>query len=212
LATASRPRPPRRLAVADPGAGPADAGAAFRAWCAALADAGVDGLLLRDRELGDGVRLARAVAARAAFPAPARLLAHGRLDLALAAGADGVHLAAEGLPAAPLRAAAPALLLGRATHTVDEVARARDEGCDYAIFGPVFATPSKAGRLEPRGISSLAEAVRVGPPVIAIGGIDESNAAEVVAAGAWGIAAIRLFAEPGRISLLGTLWSDRSAT
>jgi thiamine-phosphate pyrophosphorylase len=108
-----------------------------------------------------------------------------------------------------------ALLVGRSTHSLDEVARARDEGCDYAVFGPIFATPSKAGRLEPRGISSLTEAVRMGLPVIAIGGIDESNAAEVVAAGAWGIAAIRLFARPAdeeeRLRRLAALWNDETA-
>jgi len=216
LGPASRPRPPRLLAVADPASGPAAAGAAWRSWCAALAAAGVDGLLLRDRDLADRRRLARAEAARAAFGRPGVVLAHGRLDLALASGADGVHLPAEGLPLAPLRAVAPTeLLWGRATHSVEEVARARDEGCDYALFGPVFSTPSKAGRIEPRGISSLAEAVSQGLPVIAIGGVDGGNAASVIAAGAWGIAAIRLFSHPGRdgesLRRLKTLWSDDTA-
>ena len=210
----SRPHPPRLLAVADPGAAPADAGAGFGDGCAALAAAGIDGLLLRDLELSDRLRLRRAAAARAAFPG--LLLLRARLDLALASGADGVHLPAEGVPLAALRAVAPAeLLCGRATHTVDEVARARDEGCDYAIFGPVFATPSKAGRIEPRGISSLADAVATGLPVIAIGGIDGGNAAAVAAAGAWGIAAIRLFAEPlrdaGELRRLVKLWEGASA-
>jgi len=218
LAPASRtrpPRPPRLLAVADPATGAADSGPGFVAWCSGLAGSGVDGLLLRDRELSDRLRLARATVARAEFAPPAIVLAHGRLDLALLAGADGVHLPAEGVPLAPLRAAAPyALLCGRATHSLEEVVRARDEGCDYALFGPVFSTPSKVGRIAPRGISSLAEAAAHGLPVIAIGGIDESNAEAVAAAGAWGIAAIRLFAgcDAGTIRRLRTFWSDETAT
>jgi thiamine-phosphate pyrophosphorylase len=207
-------RPPRLLAVTDPDADRVDAGAAWVGWCAALAFAGVDGLQLRDRTLDDRVRLARAAAARAAFPRPGALLLNGRLDLALAAGADGVHLPASGVPVAALRAldASRGLLFGRSTHSVAEVAAARDEGCDYAIFGPVFATPSKPGLLPPRGISSLREAARQGLPVIAIGGIDLRNAAEVASAGAWGVAAIRLFAEPepnaGALRGLHALWSD----
>ena len=191
-------RPPRLLAVTDPGAGAA-AGPPWTAWCTALAHGGVDGLLLRDRGLSDRLRLERATAARIAFPIPSLLFVSARADLALAVGADGVQLPASGLPLAPLRAAfGDRLTFGRSTHEIDEIRAARDDGIDFVIFGPVFSTPSKVGRIEPRGISSLAEAVRVGPPVIAIGGIDSTNAAAVAGTGAAGIAAIRLFADPGR--------------
>jgi thiamine-phosphate pyrophosphorylase len=192
-------RLPRLLAVSDPVA-PAEAtGVEWSAWCAALAAAGVDGLQLRDRALSDARRFERARAARGAFARPRTLLVNRRVDLALAADADGVQLPASGLPLAPVREAIGArLLLGRSTHAPDEVARARDEGADFVLFGPVFETPSKAGRMEPRGISSLAAAVRVGLPVVAIGGIDAGNAAEVQETGAYGLAAIRLFAEPRR--------------
>lgn len=207
------PRIPRRLAVADPGRGEASAGGRFVAWCSALAAAGVDGLQLRDRELADRLRLERALAARAVQAAPFCLLLNRRLDLALAAGADGLHLPANGLALAGLRRlAGDSFLIGRSTHAVDEVARARDEGADYAIFGPIFSTPSKPGRLAPLGLGALASAVATGLPVIAIGGIDDERAAAVAAAGAHGIAAIRLFAEPARdadrLRALAELWPE----
>lgn len=191
-------RLPRLLAVADPGPG-ASAGPDWKRWCEALARAGVDGLQLRDRGLGDRLRFERAIVARASLPAPSLLFVNSRADLALAAAADGVQLPASGLPLQPLRAAfGDRLGFGRSTHRIDEIRAAGDEGIDFVLFGPIFATPSKVGRIEPRGISSLAEAVRVGPPVIAIGGIDFTNAAAVAATGVAGIAAIRLFAEPTR--------------
>jgi thiamine-phosphate pyrophosphorylase len=204
-------RAPRLLAVSDPEFAPH--GADFAAWCEALTAAGVDGLQLRDRALADGVRCERAVVARAAFPVPRLLFVNGRLDLALLAGADGVQLPASGLPIAAIRAAGgDRLAIGRSTHTLDEIVRARDDGADFVLYGPIFETPSKAGRIEPRGISSLAAAVRVGPPVIAIGGIDAGNAASVAAAGATGLAAIRLFARPDRdreaLRALAALWPE----
>jgi thiamine-phosphate pyrophosphorylase len=183
----------------------------------ALGAAGVDGLQLRDRGLSDRERFERAEVARAALPPPFRLLVNGRTDIAIAAGADGVQLPAEGLPLAPLRAVfGDRLLLGRSTHSPGDVARAAREGADFVIFGPVFETPSKAGRIAPRGISSLAEAAGGPLPVLAIGGVDAGNAAEVAAAGAWGIAAIRLFAHPDRdraaLLRLRALWPTTNET
>ena len=154
-----------------------------------------------------------ALVARGAFPAPGAIFINRRFDLALACGADGVQLPASGLPIAPIRAATgTALRLGRSTHSLDEIARARDDGADFVLFGPVFATPSKAGRIEPRGVSSLAAAVRVGLPVIAIGGVDADNAAAVASTGAHGLAAIRLFSDPARnsdrILSIRALWPE----
>ena len=111
-------------------------------------------------------------AARRAAPATA-LLINGRADVALAAGCAGVHLTSHGLPAAALRRRfGRALLIGCSTHRPEEVEAARQNGADYAIFGPVFATPSKAAFGPPPGLDGLARAVGHGLPVIAIGGID----------------------------------------
>jgi thiamine-phosphate pyrophosphorylase len=188
------PNPPRLLPVSDRRL---LAGSSFAGWAAQLATLGVDALLVRERDLEDRLLDELLSEARRAFPRPGRLLVHRRVDLACLAGADGVHLPADGLAVAKIRAVAPAgFLIGRSTHTAEEVASARDEGADYVVFGPVFDTPSKAGILPPRGLAELARVAALGIPVVAIGGIDEESAPRVLAAGAAGIAAIRAFAEP----------------
>jgi thiamine-phosphate pyrophosphorylase len=85
-------------------------------------------------------------------------------------------------------------LLGVSCHSVEGVTSAARDGASYVFFGPVFATPSKAGMGKPQGVAGLAEACRsVSIPVLAIGGITLENAAACIKAGAAGIAAIRLF-------------------
>jgi thiamine-phosphate pyrophosphorylase len=160
-------------------------------WFHALAAAGIGALQLREKDLGDRdlhelTRLARAV-----LPPSIRLLVNGRVDIALAAGADGVHLPADGLPVAALRARfGPGVLVGRSTHRIEEVERARDEGADYVTFGPVYASPGK-GR--PAGLGELRRAAAAGVPVYALGGVTLERFGELAGAGAAGIAAIRLF-------------------
>jgi thiamine-phosphate pyrophosphorylase len=188
--SAGRRRPvPRLLAISDR----RRLEIPFAEWVAGLAVAGVDGVQLREKALDDRGLLALARTARALLPAAA-LLVNGRLDVALAAGADGVHLPADGLPAAPLVAWAARLgrrpLVGRSTHSLAEVAAARDEGVDYVAFGPVFATPGKG---PPLGTAALAAAARLGVPVLALGGLEPRRVAEAIAAGAHGVAAIRAF-------------------
>jgi thiamine-phosphate pyrophosphorylase len=187
------PAIPRLLAVSDRRArGERD----WSEWCAGLAALGVDGLQVREPELADGELLAHARAARAAFPTPRIVLVNRRGDIARLAGADGVHLPAAGLPIALARSIVGGdRLVGRSTHTVDEVAAARDAGADYAVFGPVFDTPSKRAILAPRGLDGLAAATAVGLPVVAIGGVAAANAAQLFAAGAAGVAAVRAFAD-----------------
>jgi thiamine-phosphate pyrophosphorylase len=134
---------------------------------------------------------------RRRLPPPARLLVNGRADLALAAGADGVHLPADGVPVAPLRRRfGRALLLGRSTHRLEEVAEAAQAGADYVVFGPVFPVPGKG---EPAGLERLAAAAALGVPVLALGGIGLAELPRVAAAGAAGAAGIRLFADPGAL-------------
>jgi len=116
-----------------------------------------------------------------------------RFDLALAAGADGVHLGQQDLAPAHVPAEARAkLLIGRSTHSLEEARAARSEPVDYVAFGPVFGTTSKESPHPARGLAALAEVARlVAPlPLAAIGGIDAARAVEALRAGAAAVCAI----------------------
>jgi thiamine-phosphate pyrophosphorylase len=164
----------------------------------AAARAGVHLVQIRERDL-DGRALVGLVArcVRAVRGTRARVLVNDRVDVAMAAGADGVHLRGDSMPADRVRAIAPrTFLVGRSVHSADEAARvAEGGGLDYVIFGPVFATTSKRGAV-PAGVGALTDVVAATTlPVIAVGGITEATAHEVEAAGAAGVAAIGLFAD-----------------
>lgn len=150
---------------------------------------------LPDRALLDLVRCA----VDAARGTGSGVLVNDRFDVALAAGADGVHLRSSSVPAPLMRRhLPPGFLLGRSVHGAAEAARvAAEGGVDYLIMGTVYASASKPGRA-PCGIAALAETTRaVRLPVLAIGGVTVDNLREVLDAGAAGAAAIGLFAEPG---------------
>ena len=167
-------------------------------WLRALGAAGIGGVQLREKDLDDRGLYDLARLARPVLPPPTRLLVNGRLDVALAAGADGVHLPADGVPVKALRARfGREVLIGRSTHTCEEVERARDEGADYVTFGPVFATPGKG---PPVGLEALARAATAGVPVLALGGVTLERLEEVAKAGAAGVAAIRLFQSPANLT------------
>jgi len=170
--------------------------------------AGVDWVQLREKDLSARELLAVArESVRAASEASARrvpVIVNDRLDIALAAGAAGVHLGGESLPAPDVvrwcrGGNAPAdFLIGVSCHSLEQAREAGSAGVNYVFLGPIFDTPSKRAFGPPQGISKLAEACRaVRIPVIAIGGINATNAVECLRAGAAGIAAIRLFQEPG---------------
>ena len=125
-----------------------------------------------------------------------RLLVNDRFDVALAAGADGVHLTSTSLPARVVRGiCGPEFLIGASTHSLETARDARDSGADFALFGPVFETESKRGFGPPQGLEKLKQVAGelAGFPVVAIGGITLDNAESCFAAGASGIAGIRLF-------------------
>jgi thiamine-phosphate pyrophosphorylase len=135
-----------------------------------------------------------------------RLLVNDRLDVALSAGAGGVHLSESGIPVAEAcrlrddffsrRPGQPDFLVGVSCHSLGAALGAARAGADYVFFSPIYHTPSKASYGPPQGLELLrrvASAVEV--PVIAIGGISRDNAKDCFAAGAAGIAAIRLFQE-----------------
>jgi thiamine-phosphate pyrophosphorylase len=149
---------------------------------------------LRAKHATDGIALRLAREIRAATRAAGALFfVNDRFDLALLAEADGVHLGQGDLPPAALPAEARArLLVGRSSHTSDQARAATHERVDYVAFGPVFGTTSKDSAYDARGLAALAEAARiVAPlPLVAIGGIDVSRAAEAIRAGAAGVAVI----------------------
>jgi thiamine-phosphate pyrophosphorylase len=166
---------------------------------AALAS-GVDLVQLRDKELGDDdlVETAR-IFRRVADEHGALFVLNDRPDLVAACRADGVHVGQEDTPVAEARRiVGPGKLIGLSTHSPEQIAAA--EGVDYISVGPVWETPTKPGR-PAVGLELVAEAARTAPfPFFAIGGIDESNVDEVVAAGATRIAVVRAIrdaADPG---------------
>jgi thiamine-phosphate pyrophosphorylase len=132
-----------------------------------------------------------------------RVLVNDRPDIAAAAGADGVHLTTQSLPAEVARKIyGPEFLLGVSTHSRAEAVAARRNGADFIVFGPIFDTESKRAFGEPQGLQKLQELTRElnDFPVLAIGGITLDNVAACFAAGATGVAAIRLFSDAGRLS------------
>jgi thiamine-phosphate diphosphorylase len=171
----------------------------------AAAQAGVDWIQIRENDLPARELLAlvrEAVSIMQLSAGKTLVIVNDRLDVALAAGAAGIHLGGESAPAQEVvrwcRAGnAPAgFRIGVSCHNVQETHEAESAVADYALFGPIYDTPSKRSHGAPQGIARLKEvcaAVRI--PVIAIGGVNEENAPECIRAGAAGIAAIRMFQE-----------------
>lgn len=173
----------------------------------AAAIAGVDWIQIREKDLPGkdlGLLTREALPRAAELPAGksvrARILVNDRLDVAVSEHAGGVHLGENSLPVAEAQrlatgqAGSPDFLIGVSCHSLESAESAAGEGADYLFFGPVFATPSKAEFGAPQGPQRLAEVCRaVSVPVLAIGGITLGNSSACRAAGASGIAAIRLF-------------------
>lgn len=149
---------------------------------------------LREKDMSAGKLLElawelRAVTARHG----ARLIINDRADVALAVGADGVHLPASGLPAGTARKiVGEAMLVGVSTHSADEAHRAAREGADYVTFGPLFYTPSKAAYGPPVGLEALREVAGLEPSlsILGLGGVKPGNVSEVISSGARGVALI----------------------
>ena len=183
----------------------------------AAAMAGVDWVQIREKDLSTRELFGlvqEVVVLASARPDSTRsrsikVIVNDRLDVALAAGAAGVHL---GHASAPAREAvrwcragnAPTdFLVGVSCHSLEGAQEAENAGASYTYFGPIYETPSKIPFGKPHGVEELAQvakAVRI--PVIAIGGINESNAADCIRAGAAGIAAIRMIQDAANPSAL----------
>jgi thiamine-phosphate pyrophosphorylase len=159
-------------------------------------NAGVDVIQIREKDLETRELLALAqecsVEARAVRT---RILVNDRLDVALAAGAHGIHLGGRSLPVARVRSiSTQGFLVGVSCHSVRDVLEAEPAGADYALLGPIFDTPSKRGYGSPLGLRVVEEAAsKAKIPVYALGGITVDTSRSCFEAGAQGVAAIRMF-------------------
>ena len=179
---------------------------ALLAKVAEAAAAGVDYIQLREKDLSarwletlaeDVVRVVRE------HSSATRVLINSRTDVALAAGADGVHLRVDDVAPSEVRRVwegvhrsprTAGFLVGASCHTVADVCHAESEKADFAVFAPVFGKGSAAG-VPPAGLAALQEACGAKIPVLALGGVSLGNASLCVNAGAAGVAGIRLFQE-----------------
>jgi thiamine-phosphate pyrophosphorylase len=158
-----------------------------------LIEAGAPLVQVRTKTVVDRVRLEVANAALgAARAADVTCLVNDRIDIALAAGADGVHVGGDDLPVAVARRLlGPDAIVGATCRDAEDARRAQADGASYLGVGPVYATSTKTALpapMGPRGVEAVAAAVDV--PVIAISGVTADNAAAVLDAGAWGVAVV----------------------
>jgi thiamine-phosphate pyrophosphorylase len=193
----------------------------------AAASAGVDWIQIREKDLSakevsslTREALAQTGRANQRDDFTTRIFVNDRLDVAVSERAAGVHLGEKSLPvrevrkwldAQPDRAAREDFLVGVSCHALEAAVSAAQNGADYIFFGPVFSTPSKEALGAPQGLPLLAEICRsVTIPVLAIGGITVENAPACLAAGAAGLAAIRLFQEAADLQPLVQAIRNRS--
>ena len=171
----------------------------FDALLDALAGAPDLTVELREKSASDLACLELARRARATLGPCVALTVNRRFDIALAAGADGVHLPADGLPVGRVRANTPrGFRVGVSTHSPEEAARAIEEGADLVVIGPIFDTPGKRAfgpPLGPRALDRLPPLSEHATDVYAIGGIGDENLPEIARRKdrVSGVAAIRLF-------------------
>ena len=163
----------------------------------AVCDAGVDIVQLRDKNLPDGPLLERAAVAReTAHAAGALFVLNDRPDLAVACGADGVHVGQDDIPAAEARRiVGPDALLGLSTHAPEELAASAGEPVDYVSAGPVEPTPTKPGR-PGTGLDYIRLAAERSPhPFFVTGGVSPATLPAIAAAGATRFVVVRALTE-----------------
>lgn len=151
---------------------------------------GVTLVQLREKERGDGETYRVGMELRDLVRrAGAAFFVNDRTDLALALAADGVHVGQGDLPVDAVRRIAPGLLIGASSHDLESARRV--QAADYVAFGPVFPTPSKEDAAAPTGVAALRQAAaEISRPLVAIGGIDAANAAQLKNSGVAGLAVI----------------------
>jgi thiamine-phosphate pyrophosphorylase len=210
---------------------PAEQRARLLAKIAEASRAGVDLIQLREKDLPardlealarEAVRVIRENTGRKRT----RLLINSRADVAIAAGADGVHLRGDDIAASEARvifskAGVHKPVIGVSCHSVSEVRLAESNGADFAVFGPVFeksgapgqgiaGVRAACGKVPARGVEAAVPAGQM--PVLALGGVTPDNAAACLEAGAAGVAAIRLFQENEIASIIEDLKSRDKST
>ena len=151
---------------------------------------GVDMVQLRERNLHSrGIYSLAKKIKEALDCTSARLLINDRVDVAMAIGADGVHLGQNGLPVATVRRmVGHGMVIGVSTHNLEEALRAESEGADYILFSPVFSTRCKPG-VVPKGVEALVEiTLKVDIPVVALGGINVDTLPELTFRGVTNVA------------------------
>jgi thiamine-phosphate pyrophosphorylase len=154
---------------------------------------GARAVQLREKDLGIRRLLGLAYVLREVTSRySAKFFVNGRVDVAMAVGADGVHLGSADISVqAARKAAGESMLIGASTHSVHEARKAEQEGADFITLGPVYETPSKLRYGKPIGMQQLLKVMEeVSVPVLAIGGINRERVGEVLAAGAFGVALI----------------------
>lgn len=160
----------------------------------AVAD-GVDYIQIREKDLSarDLIDLTRKAVAIAGGSNTC-ILVNSRADVAMAAGANGVHLPADSVPADKLRTILPLdFVIACSCHKVEEALRAQREGVDFIVYGPVFQTFGKGPAVGLEALRKVANSVRI--PVFALGGVNRENSRLCYAAGAQGFAGISFFQE-----------------
>lgn len=154
---------------------------------AELVSAGVQWIQLREKQLSDAELFLQVERAVMALPASVRLIVNDRSDIALACSADGVHLGDGDLTPASVRKIPGSgdLIIGFSTHSVEEaIAAAQNDAIDYVAIGPIFRSPTKNVRL-PLGVAAITHIRgQIDKPLVAIGGIDQTNIRSVIEAGA----------------------------
>ena len=163
--------------------------------------AGVDMVQIREKDLASQELMALVEGALSVTSEPgkgsASVIVNDRLDVALAAGAKGVHLGTQSMPVQVVRRLAPRpFVIGVSCHSLGEAMAAESGGADYLVLGPIFETPSKLGYGPPLGLEMLRSVTsRIRIPVLALGGITVERIRPCREAGASGIAGIRIFQE-----------------
>ena len=155
---------------------------------------GIKAIQLREKDLDTGPLLKLAYKMRNLTEEhKAKLFINDRFDIALAAGADGVHLTQSSIPVSKVREAVQKkLFIGVSTHSLKEAKEAEKGGADFITFGPVYRTPSKLKYGKPVGIDALKQVIKkINIPVFAIGGINSNRIKDIRESGAHGAAMIR---------------------
>jgi thiamine-phosphate pyrophosphorylase len=150
---------------------------------------GLRAFQLREKDLFGKSLLEFANNIRCAAP-NCKLFVNDRADIALASGAEGIHLPETSWPVSRIRNSFPQLRCGVSVHSLDGALIAEDNGADYIIYGPVYDTPSKQRiGMDARGLEALTEVTRrTNIPVFAIGGVTPQRARKCIEHGAWGVA------------------------